>query len=78
MAMSKLTISLPDAINATMESRAKAAGFHSKEEYLLALVQADCERAELEPVLEARLEGPFEPLESDWKERVRDAAERRG
>ena len=61
-----------------MESRARAAGFGSKEEYLLALIQADCDRAELEPVLEARLDGPFEPLESDWKQRVRDAAQRRG
>ena len=76
--MSKVTISLPDAINATMESRANAAGFRSKEEYLLALVQADCERAELEPVLDARLDGPFEPLEADWKQRVRDEAQRRG
>lgn len=76
--MSKLTISLSDAINATMESRARAAGFLSKEEYLLALVQADCDRAELEPVLGARLDGPFELLESDWKQRGRDAAQRRG
>jgi len=53
-------------------------GFRSKEDYLLALVQADCERAELEPVLEARLEGPFEPLEVDWKQRVREAAQDRG
>jgi hypothetical protein len=76
--MSKVTISLPDAVNATIESRANAAGFRTKEEYLLALVQADCERAELEPVLEARFDGPFEPLEPDWKQRVRDAAKRRG
>jgi hypothetical protein len=76
--MSTVTISLPDTINATMESRARAAGFRSKEEYLFALIQADCDRAELEPVLEARLDGPFEPLESDWKQRVRDAAQRRG
>jgi len=75
--MSKVTISLPDAVNATVESRAIAAGFRSKEEYLLALVQADCERAELEPVLEARLDGPFEALEVDWKQRVRGAAQRR-
>jgi len=61
-----------------MESRASAAGFRSKEEYLLALVQADCERAEIEPVLEARLDGPFEPLEADWKQRIRDAAQPRG
>jgi hypothetical protein len=76
--MSKLTISLPDAVDATMESRANAAGFRSKEEYLVALVQADCERAELEPILESRLAGLFQPLEGNWKQRVRDAAQRRG
>ena len=76
--MSKVTISLPDAINATMESRARTAGFRSKEEYLFALVQADCDRAQLVPVLEARLDGPFELLESDWKQRVRDAGQRCG
>ena len=76
--MSDVTISLPDAINAAIENRASAAGFSSKEEYLLALVQADCERAEIEPVLEARVEGPVEPLEADWKQRIRDAAQRRG
>lgn len=78
MAMSEVTISLPDEINATLESRANAAGFRSKEEYLLSLVKADCERAELEPVLESRLDGTFEPLEKDWKQRVRDVVKRRG
>ena len=67
-----------DALNATLESRANAAEFRSKQEYLLALVQADCEREELEPVLEGRLDGPFQPLETDWKQRVREAAQRRG
>jgi len=76
--MSQVTISLPAALNASLETRANAAGFRSKEDYLLALVQADCERAELEPVLEARLEGPFEPIEGDWKQRVREAAQDRG
>jgi len=76
--MSEVTISLSDDLNTTLESRANAAGFHSKQEYLLTLVQADCERAELEPVLEARLDGPFDPLEADWKKRVRDAAQGRG
>jgi hypothetical protein len=76
--MSEVTISLSDELNATLETRANAAGFASKQEYLLALVQADCERAQLEPVLEARLNGSFEPLEADWKQRVRDAAQRRG
>jgi len=72
--MSKVTISLPDALATTLETRANAAGFASKEDYLLALAQADCERAELEPILEARVAGPFGSLESDWKQRVRDAA----
>jgi hypothetical protein len=72
--MPKLTISLPDSITSRLEARAAAAGFASKEEYLLALARADCERAELEPILETRAEGPFEPLEPDWKQRVRDAA----
>lgn len=76
--MSKVTISLPDALNATLETRANAAGFATKEDYLLALVEADCERAEIEPVLESRADGPFEPLESDWKQRVRDAVPSRG
>jgi hypothetical protein len=61
-----------------LETRANAAGFRSKEDYLLALVRADCERAELELVLETRLRGPFEPLEADWKQRVREAAQKRG
>ena len=76
--MSEVTISLPAALKATLETRVKAAGFHSNEEYLLALVQADCERAELEPVLETRMDGPFRPLEADWKQRVREAAQNRG
>lgn len=76
--MSNLTISLPDALHATLESRANAEGFSSNEDCLLALVRADCERAELETVLETRLGGPFAPLETDWKQRVREAAERRG
>jgi hypothetical protein len=76
--MSEVTISLPAALNASLEMRADAAGFRSKEDYLLALVQADCERAELDLVLETRLEGPFGPLEADWKQRVRKAAQNRG
>ena len=44
----------------------------------MALVQADCDRADLEAVLEARLKGPFEPLEPAWKQRVRDAAKTSG
>ena len=62
----------------SLETRTNAAGFHSKEDYLLALVQADCERAELEPTLETRLHGPFKPLEADWMQRVGDAARNRG
>lgn len=76
--MSQLTISVPDALNTELEKRAKAAGFDSKEEYLLELVRADCASAELEPILESRIDGPFAPLEADWKQQVRDAAQGRG
>jgi len=76
--MSEVTISLPAGLDATLETRANAAGFGSKEDYLVALVRADCERVALEPVLEARLQGPFEPLEANWKQRVREAAQKRG
>ena len=37
-----------------------------------------CEQTELEMVLEERSKGPFSPLETDWKERVRKAAKSRG
>ncbi len=76
--MSVLTISLSDSIAATLRSRAEAAGLSSTEEYLLALVRADCEQAELESLLETRLEGPFAPMGTEWKQEVRSAAERRG
>jgi metal-responsive CopG/Arc/MetJ family transcriptional regulator len=76
--MTQVMISLPEALNAQVESRAKAGGFASKEEYLLDLVRSHCEQAELESVLESRVDGPFSPLEADWKQKVRDAAQRRG
>ncbi len=75
--MSNVTVSLPDALDAQIENRFKVGGFRSKEEYLLALARADCEQSELEMVLEERLQGPFSPLEPDWKERVRKAAKDR-
>ncbi|MEO6182747.1 MAG: hypothetical protein ABIP71_06560 [Verrucomicrobiota bacterium] len=75
--MSTVTISLPDALDAQIENRFKTGGFRSKEEYLLALAREDCEQSELEMVLEERCKGPFSPLESDWKERVRKAAQDR-
>ena len=75
--MSVVTVSLPDALNAQIESRFKAGGYRSKEEYLLALARADCEQSEFEMVLEERFKGPFAPLEPDWKERVRNAAKDR-
>ncbi len=76
--MSVVTLSLSDSIAATLQSRAEAAGLSSTEEYLLALVRADCEEAELESLLETRLDGPFASLETEWKQEVRAAAERRG
>lgn len=75
--MSIVTVSLPDTLDAQIENRFKAGGFHSKEEYLLALARADCEQPELEMVLEERFKGPFAALEPDWKERVRKAAKDR-
>ena len=76
--MSQITVSLPDGLAAEMERRAKAAGFGSKEDYLLDVVRADCEQSELERKLESRIDGPFEPLEANWMDRVRQAARRRG
>ena len=76
--MSSLTISLPDVLRAKIETRARAGGFGSKEDYLLDLVRADCEQAELDAILESRVEGPSAPLEKDWKQRVREVAQRRG
>jgi hypothetical protein len=68
--VSQLTISLPDALDAELEKRASAAGF-TKQDYLLELLKADCKCAQLEAVLAERYDGPFEPLDGDWKQRVR-------
>ena len=76
--MSHITVALPDGLAAEVEKRAKAGGFGSKEDYLLELVKADCELSEVEQRLKERVEGPFEPLEADWMDRVRDVARRRG
>ena len=46
----------------------------SKEEYLVKLVESDCAAGALEAALLDRVDGPFEPLEPDWKTRVREAA----
>jgi hypothetical protein len=75
--MSSVTISAPDGLGAKIESRARAAGYSSKEDYLVDLVRADCEQAELDAVLESRVDGPSAPFENDWKERARNAARRR-
>jgi hypothetical protein len=75
--MSTLTIDLPDALDAVIEERLKNSGARSKEEYLLGLVESDCAAGEMEQVLAGRIAGPFAPLEPDWKERVRKAAEGR-
>jgi hypothetical protein len=76
--MSQVAISLPEILDAEVQKRAKAAGFSSKQDYLLEIVRTHCEQAELESLLESRLDGPFAPLESNWKERVRNAAKQRG
>lgn len=72
--MSTVTIALPDSLHALLLERMTAVGAHSKEEYLLDLIEADCAASELEQVLIDRAGGPFEPLENDWKARVRHSA----
>jgi hypothetical protein len=72
--MSTVTIALPDPLDAALRERMTTVGAHSKEEYLVALIESDCAASELERVLVDRLAGPFEPLETDWKERVRQSA----
>ena len=73
--MSTVTITLPDPLDATLAERVKTSGARSKEEYLLSLVESDCAAGDLERVLAERIAGPFAPLEPDWKERVRLAAD---
>jgi len=63
-------------LDAALRERMAAVGAHSKEEYLLALVEADCAASELERTLAERWDGPFAPLAPDWKEQVRQAAGR--
>ena len=75
--MSVITVSMPDALAAQVETRSKATGFRSTAEYMLALALADCDHTAVESVLEERAAGPFSVLESDWKDRVRDAVTNR-
>jgi hypothetical protein len=75
--MSALTIHLTDSLDATLTERVRATGAHSKEEYLLSLVESDCATGLLETRLAERLAGPFVLLESDWKDRIRAAAANR-
>ena len=75
--MSKLTIALPDNLDAVLAERVKASGARSKEEYLVALVESDCAASDLEHVLAERLRGHFAPLEKDWKAQVRKNAAKR-
>ncbi len=74
--MSTITVALPDDLDAMLAERIRAVGAESKEAYLLTLVESDCAAGALEETLSARLDGPFEPLEEDWKERVRQSASR--
>ena len=76
--MSTVTIALTDELDAVLAERMKAAGARSKEEYLLGLLESDCAASDLERVLAERMAGPFTPLESDWKERVRATVARHG
>ena len=72
--MATLTVALSDSLDAALTKRAKDSGAESKEEYLIALVEADCGAQELDRVLADRSSGPFAPLEQYWKGRVRALA----
>jgi hypothetical protein len=72
--MSTVTIALPEPLDAALKQRMAAMGVASTKEYFLELIASDCAASELERTLENRLAGPFEPLEADWKERVRKTA----
>ena len=72
--MSTVTIALPEPLDSALLERMRAVGAKSKEEYLLALIESDCAASELEGNLESRLAGPFQGLESYWKQRVRKSA----
>jgi hypothetical protein len=74
--MSRITVAVPDPLDAALNERMKAVGAQSKEEYLLALVEADCAASELDQTLLDRSAGPFLPLPDDWMNQVRDAAAR--
>lgn len=76
--MKQLMISVPDSLGSSLHRRVAQAGFQSDEEYIVSLVKADCEAAELEAVLESRDAGPFIPVGPDFKEKVLAAARRRG
>ncbi len=76
--MSTVTIAVPDPLDESLMARMRAVGARSKEEYVLELIASDCAVEELERTLEGRLVGAFEPLEEDWKERVRRAAAKLG
>lgn len=75
--MSTVTVAVPSSLDESLAARMKAVGARSKEEYVLELIAFDCAMSELEGTLEGRISGPFEPLEEDWKERVRQAAKLR-
>ena len=75
--MSKVTIALPDSLDAALAERVKVSGARSKEDYLVGLVEADCGGQELDQILAERTAGPFAPLERDWKDRVRALAAER-
>jgi hypothetical protein len=74
MAMTAITVVVPDELDAVLVERMQAFGIRSKEEYLLSLVEADCAANELERILDDRMKGPFAPLAPDWMEQVRRIA----
>lgn len=74
VAMTTITVAVPDPLDAALTERMKSVGARSKEEYLLSLVEADCAVSELDQTLLQRLSGPFIPLPDDWMNQVKKAA----
>ena len=70
LAMSTVTIALPDELDAALAEAMKVQGAHSKEDFLLQLIEQHCAESKLESILLQRDGGPFIPLDPDWQEKV--------
>jgi hypothetical protein len=68
--MSTVTLALPDELEAALSEAMEFDGAHSKEDFLLHLIEEHCAQSKLERILVERDAGPFIPLDPDWQEKV--------